>query len=184
MLAFTALIITLLATTRAYAAALAPAPSPSPTIPTGTTSLTGRLIALLTVDSRAGKLTYYGLNASLPVLLEIGGLRKRCGSNAVGCDGSNVPKTAPCASLIYGAVQDDTDVLPDWVRAICLNSNGQCCISWGAPTSGLRISTLYKAANKTFNSCVTNGKSGYTRDTNLNGVCTDQCLSNRPDGCT
>ncbi|EJD46707.1 hypothetical protein AURDEDRAFT_164160 [Auricularia subglabra TFB-10046 SS5] len=150
----------------------------------GITSFTGGLVILLTVESLFGNLTYYGHDGTPPAPLEIGDLEKRCGSNAVGCDGGNVPDTAPCASLIYGAVQTSSDVLPDWVRSICLNSNGQRCISWGKPTSGLRITTLFKAANTAFASCVASGQSGFTRDTGLNGVCTDQCLSNRPDGCT
>ncbi|EJD46686.1 hypothetical protein AURDEDRAFT_164141 [Auricularia subglabra TFB-10046 SS5] len=179
-----ALSLTVLVATRVYAAVVPTAPSPGlPSPSSGITSFTvGRLVSLLTVESSFGNLTYYGHNTAPPPPFDIGGLEKRCGSNAVGCDGGNVPNTAPCASLIYGAVQTSSDVLPDFVRAICLNSNGQCCISWGKPTSGLRITTLFKAANTAFASCVASGKSGFTRDTGLNGVCTDQCLSNRPDG--
>ncbi|EJD46722.1 hypothetical protein AURDEDRAFT_184243 [Auricularia subglabra TFB-10046 SS5] len=184
----TGIAFALLAAAPAYTAvvpAAAPSPSSLPDSTSGITSFTaGRLVSLLTVESAFGNITYYGHNGTPPAPLEIGGLEKRCGSNAVGCDAGNVPSTAPCASLIYGAVQTSSDVLPDFVRAICLNSNGQCCISWGAATSGLRITTLFKAANTAFASCVASGKSGFTRDTGLNGVCTDQCLSNRPDGCT
>ncbi|KAJ7615956.1 hypothetical protein FB45DRAFT_680231, partial [Roridomyces roridus] len=69
-------------------------------------------------------------------------------------------------------------------RSICQTVNGnQCCVSWANAVSGLIQLDLVSAANDVLNDCGGNDISGLTRNTNLNGICTTQCLSNRPSGC-
>lgn len=70
-------------------------------------------------------------------------------------------------------------------RAICLSQSGnQCCISWGNVVPGLVQNSLYNGANNARNGCGGGVLvSAVVRDVNLHGVCTNQCLSNRPSGC-
>ncbi|EJD40233.1 hypothetical protein AURDEDRAFT_115903 [Auricularia subglabra TFB-10046 SS5] len=145
-----------------------------------------KLVAIKTEVTPVGELVFYGLPQGVDntTALKPGDVHKRCGTDIVHCDGVHaVPNADPCGALIYGGLQYNNDILPDAARAICVTTHGMCCISWSKPTYALRNSALFYAAVKTFGGCVVHGASGRTTDTNLNGVCAVQCLSNRPDGC-
>lgn len=107
---------------------------------------------------------------------------RRCGSNQVTCHTSNQAYTTVCSALIGTLGGSGVGTAP---RSICLSQSGnQCCISWGNPVPSLVQSNLYNAANSARNRCGSSGLvSAIVADTNLHGICTNQCLSNRPDGC-
>lgn len=108
---------------------------------------------------------------------------RRCGGNQVECNGGNSAYTSVCSALINSLRSVGVNTAP---RSICLSQSGnQCCISWANPAPGLVQTELYNAANKARNNCGGGGTvSAIARDVNLHGVCTHQCLSNRPNGCT
>ncbi|EJD46680.1 hypothetical protein AURDEDRAFT_46913, partial [Auricularia subglabra TFB-10046 SS5] len=107
---------------------------------------------------------------------------RACGSNDVKCDGGHVPPVNTCVDLI-NSVRDNGRVLSKSPRSICLSNGGTCCISWRDVVPDFPEAFLYNAAVAAHNTCVFNGLSGATENTNLNGVCTRQCLSNRATGC-
>lgn len=110
---------------------------------------------------------------------------RRCGSNAVSCSGSHVPVAASCAALISSLRSNGPTVLGISPRSLCLSVSGnQCCVSWANAVNGLQESDLVSAAQSIYTSCIPKANSGLARDVNLHGVCTTQCLSDRPDGCT
>lgn len=110
-------------------------------------------------------------------------VHRRCGGNQVQCNGGNSAYTSVCSALIDSLRSVGVNTSP---RSICLSQSGnQCCISWANPAPGLVQVDLYNAANKARNTCGGGGTvSAVVRDVNLHGVCTNQCLSNRPNGCT
>lgn len=107
---------------------------------------------------------------------------RRCGSNQVTCSSTNQAYTTVCTALMGTLGSAGVGTSP---RSICLTQAGnQCCISWGNPVPALVQSNLYNGANTARNSCGSSGLvSAIVRDVNLHGVCTNQCLSNRPEGC-
>lgn len=110
-------------------------------------------------------------------------VHRRCGSNQVQCNSAHSAYTTVCSALINSLRSVGVSTAP---RSICLSQSGnQCCISWANPAPGLVQTELYNAANKERNNCGGGGSvSAIARDVNLHGVCTSQCLSNRPNGCT
>lgn len=110
-------------------------------------------------------------------------VHRRCGGNQVQCNSAHSAYTTVCSALIDSLRNVGVSTAP---RSICLNQSGnQCCISWANPAPGLVQTELYNAANKERNNCGGGGSvSAIARDVNLHGVCTSQCLSNRPNGCT
>ncbi|EJD46708.1 hypothetical protein AURDEDRAFT_63094 [Auricularia subglabra TFB-10046 SS5] len=141
------------------------------------------LVVLATKDTSFGTLTYYGLapgaNATTPALA----VARRCGSNDVTCSGYNIPSARVCASLISSLRANGGTPWPASPRSVCLSSGSTCCVSWHDPVPGLVEGYLIGAADAAFNACVVDGLSGATTNTNLNGVCTRQCLSDRATGC-
>lgn len=109
-------------------------------------------------------------------------VHRRCGSNQVQCNSAHSAYTTVCSALINTLSGAGVSTAP---RSICLSQSGnQCCISWANPAPGLVQTELYNAANKARNNCGGGGSvSAIARDVNLHGVCTSQCLSNRPSGC-
>lgn len=110
-------------------------------------------------------------------------VHRRCGSNQVQCNSAHSAYTTVCSALIDSLRNVGVSTAP---RSICLSQSGnQCCISWANPAPGLVQTQLSNAAIKERNNCGGGGSvSAIARDVNLNGVCTSQCLSNRPNGCT
>ncbi|EJD46735.1 hypothetical protein AURDEDRAFT_63018 [Auricularia subglabra TFB-10046 SS5] len=165
-----ALLITTFVAAQAYA-------TPTPV------AATEELVVLGTKDTSFGKLTYYGPAPSANSTTAAVTVARRCGSNDVTCSGYNIPSASVCASLISSLRTNGGTPWPASPRSICLSSGSTCCVSWHDPVPGLVEGYLIGAADAAFNACVTDGLSGATTNTNLNGVCTRQCLSDRPTGC-
>ncbi|EJD37923.1 hypothetical protein AURDEDRAFT_116665 [Auricularia subglabra TFB-10046 SS5] len=144
------------------------------------------LVVLKTEDSIHGPLVFYGLPGAANETVEARGLTERaCGTNNVQCFGSNVPNRQACQNLINSLNANSGSSVGNSPRSICQTTNGnQCCVSWANVASGLTQGMLVSAANAVQNGCVVNGQSGLSRNTNLNGVCTTQCLSSRATGCS
>ncbi|KAJ7754727.1 hypothetical protein B0H14DRAFT_3166462 [Mycena olivaceomarginata] len=150
------------------------------------------LVLLSTQETANGTLTFWGYpdGASKRAV----GLEKRqCGNNAVTCSGSHTADVNSCRQLIsslssnggqgVGKETDTGQKRPP--RSICTTQNGnQCCVSWADAVSGLTQGNLVNAAQAVLNDCAGSTVSGLSRDTNLNGVCTTECLSNRATGCS
>ncbi|KAK1750060.1 hypothetical protein QBC47DRAFT_439153 [Echria macrotheca] len=137
-------------------------------------------------DTEHGTLVWYAHAATPePEPESDGKLNKRCGSNKVECDNSHVPRAELCAILLNDLEEAYFDLRTN-PRSLCLSQGAdRCCVSWSKTVNGLNGAHLHTAASQVFSTCVWyRAKSGLTRDTNLNGVCVTQCLSNRPDGCT
>lgn len=148
------------------------------------------LILLDTEITPVGNLTIWGVpdnedSATITTIDDLAhsDVQRRCGSNQVQCNSAHSAYTTVCSALINSLRSVGVSTAP---RSICLSQSGnQCCISWANPAPGLVQTELYNAANKARNSCGGGGSvSAIARDVNLHGVCTSQCLSNRPNGCT
>ncbi|EJD50783.1 hypothetical protein AURDEDRAFT_47322, partial [Auricularia subglabra TFB-10046 SS5] len=146
----------------------------------------GNLVVIKTEDSLHGPLVFYGLPGGTNETVAARGLTERaCGTNNVQCSGSNVPNRQACSNLIASLNTNGGTGVGNSPRSICQTTNGnQCCVSWADVASGLTEGELVPAANAVFNGCVVNGQSGVSRNTDLNGVCTTQCLSDRATGCS
>ncbi|KZV95835.1 hypothetical protein EXIGLDRAFT_734679 [Exidia glandulosa HHB12029] len=146
------------------------------------------LVVIGTEDSPFGTLTFYGLapGANITAAKARSAFAERaCGTNNVQCFGSNVPNSQACSNLISSLNSNSGTVLGNSPRSICQTTNGnQCCVSWADVASGLTEGELVSAANAVQSGCVNNGQSGLSRNTDLNGVCTTQCLSSRATGCS
>ena len=121
---------------------------------------------------------------SLPPLPELE--KRQCGSNTLICNSRNYIPSARCSRQLIDSIRATANNgLQEAPRSICLqNSNGFCCVSWANPVRGGRRGYLVSAAEKTLAGCVNNGQSGLTRNTNLGGTCTTQCLSSDANTCT
>ncbi|KAJ7740787.1 hypothetical protein B0H14DRAFT_2989875 [Mycena olivaceomarginata] len=142
------------------------------------------LVLLSTQETANGTLTFWGYpdGASKRAV----GLEKRqCGSNAVTCSGSHTADVNSCRQLISSLRSNGGQGVGTSPRSICTTQNGnQCCVSWADAVSGLTQGNLVNAAQAVLNDCAGSTVSGLSRDTNLNGVCTTECLSNRATGCS
>ncbi|EJD46695.1 hypothetical protein AURDEDRAFT_62926 [Auricularia subglabra TFB-10046 SS5] len=142
---------------------------------------TEELVVISSEITPVGTLTYYGLAAGSANITNA--VTSACGSNNLKCDGGHVPNANLCNNLIDSLSNDGGRSVAPSPRSICLSNGGTCCVSWHNVVPGLVQGHLVNAARDAYNGCVTHGFSGATDDTNLNGICTRQCLSNRPDGC-
>ncbi|EJD50239.1 hypothetical protein AURDEDRAFT_112316 [Auricularia subglabra TFB-10046 SS5] len=144
------------------------------------------LVVVKTEDSIHGPLVFYGLPGTANETVAARGLTERaCGTNNVQCSGRHVPDNQACQNLINALNANSGSSVGNSPRSICLTTNGnQCCVSWAKVAPGLTQGILVSAANAVQNDCVVNGQSGLSRNTNLNGICTTQCLSNRATGCS
>lgn len=148
------------------------------------------LVLLSTEIIPAGNLTIWGVPendiTTTPGIVEDDvahpAVARRCGSNQVACDSSHMAYTSVCSALMNTLSNTGVNTSP---RALCLTQSGnQCCISWGNVVPGLLQSDLWNGANNARNVCGGGGLvSAVVHDTSLHGVCTNQCLSNRPTGC-
>lgn len=109
-------------------------------------------------------------------------VEKRCGGINVECDDKHEAYTSVCSALIGTLSSAGVSKSP---RSICLTQSGTtCCVSWGNEVTGLTQNQLRAAADKSMSTCGSSGLvSAIARDVSLNGVCTNQCLSNRPTDC-
>ena len=143
------------------------------------------LVVLKTEDSIHGPLVFYGLAGGANETVAARLVERACGTNNVQCFGSHVPNRQSCQNLINSLNANSGSSVGNSPRSICQTTNAnQCCVSWANNAPGLVEGDLVNAAVKTYNQCVTSGLSGLTRNTNLHGVCTTQCLSNRATGCS
>lgn len=115
-------------------------------------------------------------------------LQRRCGSNNVQCYNDNLASGAVCGYLLAGVGWGLNDPIDSNRRSLCMiGAEGKCCVSWANNVSGLKLAYLVNAGKKTLSQCEkvnSRAVSGKARDANLNGVCTTQCLSDRPEGCS
>ncbi|KAJ7613212.1 hypothetical protein FB45DRAFT_759295 [Roridomyces roridus] len=151
----------------------------------------GDLVILSTQETPTGTITIWGVpdgsssskrteadSASVPIK------KRQCGTNNVTCSGSHTADRNACLQLVGSLSANSGQGVGVAPRSICQTVNGnQCCVSWANPVSGLTQGQLVNSANDVLNDCSGNDISGLTRNTNLNGICTTQCLSNRPSGC-
>ncbi|KAJ7795114.1 hypothetical protein B0H14DRAFT_2920986 [Mycena olivaceomarginata] len=136
------------------------------------------LVLLSTQETANGTLTFWGYPD--------GASKRACGNNAVTCSGSHTADVNSCRQLISSLSSNGGQAwgVPS-PRSICTTQNGnQCCVSWADAVSGLTQGNLVNAAQAVLNDCAGSTVSGLSRDTNLNGVCTTECLSNRATGCS
>ncbi|KAJ6528447.1 hypothetical protein B0H19DRAFT_969072 [Mycena capillaripes] len=141
------------------------------------------LVLLSTQEAANGTITFWGYPDGASERA-VGALEKRCGTNDITCSGSHAADVNSCSQLISSLRNHAGQGVGTSPRSICISQNGnQCCVSWANPVSGLTQNDLVNAAQKIFNDCGGNTKSGLSRNTNLNGVCTTECLSDRPTGC-
>lgn len=100
----------------------------------------------------------------------------------LGANSSNAAYSTVCSALIGSLSDAGVDTAP---RSICLSQSGnRCCISWANPVPGLVQKNLFNSANTARDRCGGGCTvSAKARHVNLRGICTTQCLSNRPDGC-
>jgi hypothetical protein len=111
---------------------------------------------------------------------------RACFTGSPICSTNVAPSAGSCNQLIQSLTQNSGNILGDAPRSICLSQNGvQCCISWADVVENVTEGILLASAQTVQNQCVINrASSGLQRNVNLNGICTTQCLSNRPGGCT
>jgi hypothetical protein len=112
---------------------------------------------------------------------------KRCGSDSAICSNTYQATVAACYFL-SDMVGGSSAVIGESTRSICstLNNYGTCCISWASNAAFLESDLIY-GAEAALEACDGNPTSGYissiVRDVFLNGVCLNQCMSNRAGGC-
>ncbi|EJD46712.1 hypothetical protein AURDEDRAFT_164166 [Auricularia subglabra TFB-10046 SS5] len=128
---------------------------------------------------------YYGEPAGGAI---IRGLTARGrGSNEIVCDRKNAPGPSACAARLDYLRENSGCMLATSPRSVCQTipeSGSRCCVSWHNPAPGLTEGDLVPAANAVLNECVLRtGMLGLTRNADLRGVCTKQCLSKRPMDC-
>ncbi|KAF7350039.1 hypothetical protein MVEN_01305600 [Mycena venus] len=142
------------------------------------------LVVLSTQETANGTITIWGYSDGASKRADT--LEKRqCGGNAITCSGSHTADINSCRQLISSLSSNSGSGVGTSPRSICTTQNGnQCCVSWADAVSGLTQGDLVDAAQEILNDCGGSSVSGLSRDTDLNGVCTTQCLSNRADGCT
>lgn len=179
----------------------------SQTAPAPTNPLNGTdLVPVYTRPLAGGILTYYAPPSSAPSAFSFdwdqswghpsllpapphpsvaNTLARRCGSNAIHCSTTNQAVTSVCQTLV-NSLHDNAGVyIPNTVQSVSWSGgdDGQCFIRWTAQVSGLYQGYLGSAADKTLSQCGgATWVSGWASDVNLNGVCVNQCMSNR-DSC-
>ncbi|KAK0723594.1 hypothetical protein B0T26DRAFT_622866, partial [Lasiosphaeria miniovina] len=108
---------------------------------------------------------------------------RRCGSNAVSCDGGHAPALNTCTELV-NRVRTSTLTLNSSPRSVCLSRSGKnCCISWSKDIGSVREADLFNAGKNVLDRCVGENNSGLARDVSINGNCLTECLSDRATGC-
>ncbi|KAI0540377.1 hypothetical protein GGR58DRAFT_461123 [Xylaria digitata] len=131
-------------------------------------------------------ITVYGdaVSKEAPIDGLTGAYSKRCGSNTLVCDNSHLADRNACTNLINDLRVSSASLLNS-LRSICATYGGsRCCVSWHNPVSNAIRNNLVSAAQKALDGCRGDtGVSGKTMDTMIGSTCTNQCLSNRPDGC-
>jgi hypothetical protein len=147
-------------------------------------------IVLQTDQVANGTLTWYGLdpsaNGTAPAEAPQGATAQGCGDNApVVCSGKHQAPYEACEALNYEFISDPGRGVPTSPRSVCFNGNaGQCCASWARDAPGLLWGYLVNGLEAALGNCGTDSISAKTENVILNGVCTTQCTSNRPTGCT
>lgn len=144
----------------------------------------GSLKILETETVGNGTLTWYGVASVARRDVDVRLSPRECGSNDVTCDWeNNRAQSELCDKLINILIATGSTAVSRSPRSMCYaEGENACCVSWADPMSGPR-SDFVPAAQKTYNDCSNGMVSGYARDVNLSGVCTTQCLSDRPSGC-
>ncbi|KAH8897499.1 hypothetical protein GQ53DRAFT_818764 [Thozetella sp. PMI_491] len=108
-----------------------------------------------------------------------------CGSNTITCSEDHRATTSSCNSLIAAIDQSKSSDVPESPRSICIEGSDRCCVSWSRAVSGLKKGFLVNGARKTLSGCTWESKvSGRSKDTLLASTCVNQCLSDRPNGCS
>ncbi|KAF7317784.1 hypothetical protein MKEN_00866200 [Mycena kentingensis (nom. inval.)] len=148
----------------------------------------GELVLLSTEETPTGTITIWGIpeDGTVVAARDPEALEKRqCGTNNVTCSGDHTADRNACNQLVSSLSANSGQGVGTSPRSICQTVNGnQCCVSWANPVNGLTQGNLVPGAQAVLNGCGGNSISGLTRNTNLNGICTTQCLSNRATGCS
>ncbi|KAJ7617205.1 hypothetical protein FB45DRAFT_1034498 [Roridomyces roridus] len=112
--------------------------------------------------------------------------RGQCNGDQVTCNLQFAANKVACQQLINSIAANPNNILPPSPRFICSSLNGdQCCISWADDVQGLTQGALLSMAQTQLECEPGNAiVSAFAHNVDLNGECTAQCLSNRPDGCT
>ncbi|KAJ7615832.1 hypothetical protein FB45DRAFT_757343 [Roridomyces roridus] len=112
--------------------------------------------------------------------------RSQCNGDNVNCNLKFAANRVACQQLVNSITANPNHVLPPSPRFICLSLNGdQCCVSWADNVQGLTQGALLPVAQAQLECEPGNPVlSSFASDVDLNGECTTQCLSNRPNGCT
>lgn len=101
--------------------------------------------------------------------------------NQIVCSAAHVAVGAACIAL-FGRIQTNASWKSGGPRDICYQG---CCISWSANAT-FQIENLYNDAQRCYNAClnVSGGVSCEAYNVSLQGTIVNQCLSNRPNGCS
>ena len=108
-------------------------------------------------------------------------LERRCGTNQIHCSDVNRAPASTCRFLIDVLRQYSKTALPIGVRAVGAESGGAVCYTaFNVAIPGMLIGYLISAAGLVVGNCVSGSLiSGQASNVNLNGVCANQCVSNR-----
>jgi hypothetical protein len=129
------------------------------------------------IDLYAGTSSSVYLSAAYNNLKTESKLAKRWTSSF--CSSAHKAAASACSALIQ-SIGGSVTIKTGGPRNICAYG---CCISWSANAT-FQYQNLTNAANYCMSTCATANVSCEVRGVSLQGTVVDQCLSNRPDGCT
>ncbi|KAF2668188.1 hypothetical protein BT63DRAFT_359359, partial [Microthyrium microscopicum] len=135
---------------------------------------------LTSTPTDKGLITWYGSNNPPSAAYN-------CGNDApIDCDNSNLASKNICQDLANNLNSDTGGGLPVSPRSVCINNAGNvCCISWANDVGGMLKGYLLSGFNNAMNSCNPGNSqiSARVHNARLGGVCTTECVSNRPSQC-
>ncbi|KAL7623136.1 hypothetical protein AAE478_006817 [Parahypoxylon ruwenzoriense] len=136
---------------------------------------------------QGGTLEFLGLNSTdtATPTRSLNVPRKACVYNPQpSCDTDHAANNDLCSQLVNGLYATSRNSVAKSPRQICYKEDDSyCCTSWSDAVNGLTQGDLADNANTILSQCVQNGVSGIMRGVRLNGVCLNQCMSNRGTGC-
>ncbi|KAH9894576.1 hypothetical protein F4778DRAFT_784011 [Xylariomycetidae sp. FL2044] len=100
------------------------------------------------------------------------------------CSTSHTANNELCSNLVNQLYSTSRNTVPESPRQVCYkDGDDSCCTSWHNAIGGLDQGDLADGAKTILNQCVTAGVSGKIYGIKIGGACTDQCLSDRGNGC-
>jgi hypothetical protein len=167
-------------------------------VQTGPAQYPGFIVLEKNEVAGGGSLTWYGLdpstNSTAPPQVLQRTAAGDCGSNApVICSSNYQTNKIVCDSLIDQLRDQPNKGMDASPRSVCYTPSVDgdtgalsCCASWANPALGTVWGDLENGLIDAMNACTdSEGRlSAKTLNVNLDNVCTTQCTSNRPTGCS